>query len=289
MGAFDLVQLSNLMERSEGNSAINVALIDGPIAVGHQDLGEVNIQKIAGPMEPRCLHGDSVACQHGTFVAGILFSKRGGSISGICPKCTLLVRPIFAEEVPAGKLMPTASPQGLADAIIACVDGGARIINLSASIVQFAPGGDCALDQALSYAARREVIVIAAAGNQGTVAGSKVDRHPWVIPVVASDLTGQPLRGTNLGLSIGRRGLSAPGENIRSLGTSGDNETLSGTSAAAPFVTGTAALLWSLHPNASATDVKVALFRAAKPSSRKSVVPPLLNAWGALRELEGTA
>ena len=45
-----------------------------------------------------------------------------------------------------------------------------------------------------------------------------------------------------LGSSIGRRGLSAPGDAITSLSAAGPPLTLGGTSVAAPFVTGTIAL-----------------------------------------------
>ena len=61
--------------------------------------------------------------------------------------------------------------------------------------------------------------MVAAAGNQGTVGSSVITRHPWVIPVIACDLQGRPTTESNLGSSIGRRGLAAPGENIASLGT----------------------------------------------------------------------
>jgi subtilisin family serine protease len=62
--------------------------------------------------------------------------------------------------------------------------------------------------------------------------------------------------------------------------------TFGGTSAACPFVTGTIALLSSLHPTMSAGHIKAALIGSR---SRTSVVPPLLNAWDALRRLEASA
>ena len=50
--------------------------------------------------------------------------------------------------------------------------------------------------------------MVAAAGNQGTLGSSAITRHPWVIPVVACDLRGRPMNESNLGSSIGRRGLT---------------------------------------------------------------------------------
>ena len=141
-----------------------------------------------------------------------------------------------------------------------------------------------ALEQALDRAARRGVIVVVAAGNQGTLGSTAITRHPWVIPVVAYDLRGRPMEHSNLGSSIGRRGLGASGDRVTSLGANGKPLTLGGTSAAAPFVTGTVALLWSEFPAASATEIKLAV-RGASMARRTTVVPPLLDAWAAYQAM----
>src|SRR4029434_3701319 len=126
-------------------------------------------------------------------------------------------------------------------------------------------------------AVKRSVIVVAAAGNQATLSSSAITRHPWVIPVVACDLRGRPMNESNLGRSVGRRGLTAPGEAITSLSAQGRPLTLGGTSVAAPFVTGTIALLWSEFVTATAMQIKLAISNASAPR-RASVVPPLLDA-----------
>ena len=122
------------------------------------------------------------------------------------------------------------------------------------------------------------MIVVAAAGNQGVVGSSVITRHPWVIPVAGCDLDGRPLNQSNLGSSIGRRGVLAPGEHITSLGTEGDPSTFDGTSVAAPFVTGVFALLWSEFPIAPAAELLLAV-RGTRRPSRAGIVPPLLDAW----------
>src|SRR5690606_18824505 len=118
---------------------------------------------------------------------------------------------------------------------------------------------------------------VAAAGNQGTLGSSAITRHPWVIPVVACDESGRPVNESNLGGTIGTRGLSAPGDAVTSLGTNGQAVTLGGTSVAVPFVTGAIALLWSEFPKATAGHIKLAVTQAVLPR-RASVVPPLLDA-----------
>ena len=92
------------------------------------------------------------------------------------------------------------------------------------------------------------------------------------------------MNDSNLGGSIGRRGLSAPGDGVTSLGAEGQPLTLGGTSVAAPFVTGTIALLWSEFPAATAAQVKLAVTQASA-SRRVSVVPPLLDAEAAYQTL----
>ena len=280
MGPLDAVQLTPLMGRTRGRPDIKVGLIDGPVFLDHPDLARQNIQEVAGNLRGSCALAESAACLHGTFVAGVLAARRGSAAPAICPDCTLLLRPIFPESVNGNGAMPSATPEGLAEAIFETISGGARVVNLSAALIQPSAKGERKLEQALDYAAGRGAIVVAAAGNQGLVGSSVITRHPWVIPVAACDGRGRPMDESNLGKSIGQRGLSAPGENITSLGTNGKTQTVGGTSAAAPFVTGAIALLWSLFPAAAASRLKLALAQAGR-AQRRGVVPPLLDAWAA--------
>jgi len=211
-----------------------------------------------------------------------LCAGRSSAAPAICPKSTLLLCPIFPESSSADGKLPNATPEELAAAVVDCTEAGARVINLSATLAQPSSNSHRQLADALDYATRRGVIVVAAAGNQGTLGSSAITRHPWVISVIACDLQGKPMSQSNLGSSIGRRGLSAPGDNITSLGAEGQPLTFGGTSAAAPFVTGAVALLWSAFPTATAAEVKFAVTQAATPR-RNTVVPPLLDAWAAYR------
>jgi len=277
---FDLVRLTPLLERTRGRPEIKVGLIDGPVAIEHPDLAQENIQELRGEFASTCALSNSAACKHGTFVAGILLAKRGSAAPAICPGCTLLVRSIFPETNSSDGNMPGATPEELASAIVETINAGARVLNLSAALVGPSANGERRLQSALDYAMQRAVIVIAAAGNQGFVGSSVITRHSWVIPVAGCGLQGRPLSQTNLGSSIGRRGLLAPGESITSLGPEGKPVAFGGTSVAAPFVTGAVALLWSEFPVASAADLLLAV-RGARRPSRVAIVPPLLDAWSA--------
>jgi subtilisin family serine protease len=279
-----LVGLTPLMARTSGRPEISIGLIDGPVALDHPDLAAENVREVAGKIPAACADASDAACAHGTFIAGILVARRTSVAPAICPGCNLLVRPIFSQAPANGEEMPSASAGELADAIIDVINAGARVINLSVALQGPSPGGGSSLQQALDFALRRGVVVVAAAGNQGTVGGSVITRHPWVIPVVAYDLCGRPMDLSNLGASIGRCGLGAPGEAVTSLGATAAPLTLGGTSAATPFVSGAAALIWSEFAGASAAEVKSAVTQAAAPR-RTAIVPPLLNAWASYQAM----
>ena len=287
MRNIDLVRLTGLMELTSGSPGMTVGLIDGPVALDHPDLDGTTIREIPGRLRVTCAQANSAACMHGTFVAGILCAKRDSVAPAICPKCTLLVRPIFGETTSWNGQMPSATPDELATAIVECIDAGTRVINLSAALEEPSSKRERQLEEALDYAARRGVVVVAAAGNQGTVGSSAITRHPWVIPVVACDGLGRPVSYSNLGSSIGRRGLRAPGNNITSLGADSKPVTSGGTSAAAPFVTGVIALLLSEFTAATASEVKFAVTQA-RGQRRATVVPSLLDASAAYQVMART-
>jgi subtilisin family serine protease len=276
------------MDLSSGAPEIVIGLLDGPVATSHPDLAAETVRGVGGEPNAVCAHLGSAACTHGTFTAGMLSAKRGSPAPAICPGCPLLLRPIFEEDSTENGALPSATPAEVAEAIVECIGVGARILNLSAAFAQPSSSGGREMEEALDYAARRGVIVVAAAGNQGTLGSSVITRHPWVIPVAACDLRGGPLVQTNLGSSVGRRGLLAPGEGVTSLGAEGEMLSLGGTSVAAPFVTGTIALLWSMFPRASAAEVKNAVTMGAYGRRRTTVVPPVLDAWASYQSIAST-
>ena len=275
------------MAVARGRHEVVVGLLDGPVVVSHPDLNSEHIRVLPNGEQGACARTSSAACRHGTFVAGILLARRGSPAPAICSDCSLLVRPIFAEASVEAELGPTATPEQLATAIAECVDAGAWVLNLSSAMGQPSTRAEPVLREALDYAAARGVLVVAAAGNQGLVGSSVITRHPWVIPVVGYGLDERPMAASNLGSSMGRRGLGAPGEGVISLASEGEPLTLAGTSFAAAFVTGTAALLWSQFPDATAGEVRCAVVHSGH-QRRTTVTPPLLDAWQAYQMLSAT-
>lgn len=279
---FDLVRLDALMALSSGREEVPVGVLDGPVATTHPALAGSKLRVVGDSTSGRCADVTSIACRHGTFVAGLLSSRREGAIAGICPGCPLLVRAIYSDK--DSDALPGATPMELANAIRESIEAGARIVNVSGAIASSAIISHQELNDALDEALRRGVLVIAAAGNESSIGRTTITGHPWVLTVVPYQRAGRPLARCSLGRSIGRYGVGAPGEGVSSLDPAGGSVTLTGSSFAAPFVSGAAALLWSLVPTATATQIKSALTQC---DSRRgnTIIPPLLDAKAAYEAL----
>jgi subtilisin family serine protease len=280
MDPIALARLGPLMRATAGSPDIVVGIVDGPIRADHPYLAGRALRVLSDANRGAGGATQTLAALHGTFVAGILAADRGSPAPAICPGCRFVSYAIFGESRGPGGHDLVATPQQLGDAISSVIDAGARIVNLSVALAEPSSQIHRNLDEVFTYAASRGTILVTAAGNQGTLGTSALTRHAWAIPVAAVDATGAPTPQSNLGRAIGRHGLAAPGMGVTSLGLGREPMTLGGTSAAAPFVSGTAALLWSLFPQAPAAAIVEAL-RNGTTRSRSTVTPPLLDAMAA--------
>src|SRR5262249_37636649 len=121
MDCLELVKLTALMERTSGRPEVMIGLVDGPVVTEHPDLGREHFKKLPGVSAATCTRVKSTACEHGTFVAGILSAKRDSAAPAICPGCTLLIRSLFAESISDHEITPSATPRELAAAIVECI------------------------------------------------------------------------------------------------------------------------------------------------------------------------
>ena len=282
MDPLDLTKLRQLMDQNEGHDDIKIGIIDGPVDFDHPQLKNAKIKTISDSQFIQCKNSNRIACIHGTFIVGILSGIRNSTSPAICPKCQILLRPIF-KDIPSSPgnnnniHLPISSPKELAKAIIETVNAGAKIINLSIGISISSLVTYYELQEAYEYALRNHVLIIAAAGNQGSIGYSSTLYHPWVIPVASCDEYGKISDISNLGSSIARLGVMAPGTKIKSIVPNNGYSYMSGTSFAAPFVTGTIALLWSIFPTATPADLIYAVRTGSSNNIHKSIIPKLLN------------
>jgi subtilisin family serine protease len=289
MDPLNLTKLHSLMNLSRGISGVIIGVVDGPVDFSHPALRESKIRTVNDSQLVECKRANSIACMHGTFVAGIFCAMRGLSAPSICPGCEVILYPIFSDELMNGSgansTTPSSTPEELSKAIVQMIDAGAKVINLSLGLSSSSLTKYQGLMEAYDYALRKEVILVSAAGNQGNIGYITMLDHRWLIPVAACDAQGRLDPTSNFGHSICKRGLMAPGVNITSTAPNGNYTQMSGTSAAAPFVTGTIALLWSLFPNAAASQIVSSIVTAGS-QNRRTIIPPMLNAEAALIQLK---
>ncbi len=269
----ELVGLPQLTRLTAGSPDIPIGIIDGPVFFEDPAFEGRFIKPISRIADSVCDDRTRPACNHGTFVAATLIG--GGNRAGICPECPVLVRSVFSDRVLSEPV--SATVEDLSSAIAEATDAGCRVLNLSLAVAPHPHHKERLLSDALTYACSRDVVIVAASGNRGQIGRPSVlMNHAAVIPVAACDGTGRAEPYSNLGRSVGARGLLAPGN--LSPDVVGE-EPIQGTSVSAPVVTGALALLWSLFPFATSAEIRH-WFEIAHPR-RRTIMPPLLDS-GAL-------
>jgi subtilisin family serine protease len=220
----------NLSNYNKGNG-VRVAILDTGIDLDHPDLRVAgNVSFVAGAATGDDDNG------HGTLVAGIIAARDNeiGAI-GIAPEVELYAVKVLDSH---GKGTPRAIEKGINWAI----ENGMQVINMSFGTTESLPES---LRKALKKAYKAGIVIVAAAGNEGTADDAENNiwapaRYTPVIAVGATDKSDHRCPASSTGEALE---LVAPGENIYSTFIGGGYAYLSRTSAAAPHVTAVAALL----------------------------------------------
>jgi cyanobactin maturation PatA/PatG family protease len=214
------------------------------------------------------------ASKHGTHVASLIFGQPDTLITGVAPACSGIILPVFADG-PQDSLV-VCSQLDLARAIFQAVEHGAHVINISGG--QLTPSGEPEplLAKAVQACADNNVLIVAAAGNDGCECLHVPAAVDSVLTVGAMDERGEPLEISNWGQAYQTQGILAPGKNILGAVPSGKVAVKSGTSFSTPLVSGLAALLLSIQlkrgrkPNPYA--VRAALLKSAVPCHSNGTV-----------------
>jgi cyanobactin maturation PatA/PatG family protease len=234
-------EIQELWNLTQGDSQICVAILDGLVDQSHNCFNAANLTRL-----PTLIQGEATAngsmSGHGTHVASIIFGQHNSSeLRGIAPQCRGLIVPIFGDN--NRKL----SQLDLSRAIEQAVNAGAHIINVSAG--QLTDNGEAEgwLDRAVQLCKDHNVLIVAAAGNDGCECLHVPASLPTVLAVGAMNDQGKPIDFSNWGEKYQNQGILAPGEHILGAKPGGGTQKLSGTSFATPIVSGVAALLLSLQ------------------------------------------
>jgi subtilisin family serine protease len=200
---------------------------------------------------------------HGTHVAGIIAAvgHNNMGIAGVAPHCKIMPVKVLNHE---GK----GDTGDIVAGLLWAVNNGAKIVNMSLG----GTGGSRALMDAIAYAQSKDVVVVAAMGNDGANAQEYPAGYPGVIAVGATDSSDEAASFSNFGSWIS---VAAPGEDILSTlpthsvyvteteGKETSYDSMDGTSMASPFVAGLAALIRSQYPTMSAPLVKSRIEKSA--------------------------
>ena len=199
---------------------------------------------------------------HGTHVAGIIAAERnnGKGANGVANNVAIM----SIRAVPNGD----EYDKDIALGIRYAVDNGAKIINCSFG-KSFSPNAQWVYE-AIEYAAKKDVLIVHAAGNDGAnlddpsnpnYPNDQVNNGPEIADNVITVGALDPEYGSEMVASYSNYGkinvdVFAPGTDIYSTYPNNKYEYSPGTSMAAPAVAGIAALIRSHYPKLSASEVK---------------------------------
>ncbi|MEU0107444.1 type VII secretion-associated serine protease mycosin [Streptomyces sp. NPDC006251] len=265
--ALDAMHTQEAWQTTKG-AGVTVAVLDTGVEADHPDLvGNVLPGKdlVRFGAEP----GDRAWARHGTAMAGIIAGHGHGpgnadGVMGIAPEAKILpVRVILEDGDPSRAKARSTRGNALAEGIRWAADHGADVINLSLGDDSASAHPEPSEDQAIQYALKKGVVVVASAGN----GGEKGDRisypaaYPGVIAATAVDRA-----GTRASFSTRRwyATVSAPGVDVVIADPDHKYYEGWGTSAAAAFVSGAAALVKAAHPGLTPAQIKKLLEDTAR-------------------------
>jgi cyanobactin maturation PatA/PatG family protease len=237
---FAIPALPELMAMTQGDENLCIAVLDGPVDQAHPCFEGKTLTRLPSLVQEEA-RPDGNMSVHGTHVSSIIFGQPGSPVPGIAPGCKALIVPIFSDD------RRSVSQLDLARGIEQAVNAGANIINISGGQLTDFGEAEGWLENAVRLCQQKNVLLIAAAGNNGCECLHVPAALPAVLAVGAMDANGQPLDFSNWGESYQEQGILALGKDILGAKPGGGTQSLSGTSFATPIVSGVAALLLSLQ------------------------------------------
>ena len=205
-------------DNSRWGSGVKVAVVDTGI-VPHAAL-----PRLSASIEIMPFPADITATQgHGTAVASLIAGVHPLA-RGIAPAVDLISVRVMDE----GGL---SDSYFVAAGLLAAMDAGAEIVNLSLGVQQDSP----LLAEAIRMLLEQGIVVVASSGNSGQSEAKYPAAYPGVIGVGAVDASGERMAFSNLGSELG---MTAPGYGVNAAAPGGGFVRVSGTSASAPLVAG---------------------------------------------------
>jgi type VII secretion-associated serine protease mycosin len=254
--------------RTTKGRGITVAVLDTGVEADHPDLVG-NVLPAKDMIGFGAERGNRNWARHGTAMAGIIAGHGHGpgdsdGVMGIAPEAKILpVRVILEDGDSARPQARSTRGNALAEGIRWAADHGADVINLSLGDDSASAHPEPAEDEAIQYALKKDVSVVASAGNGGKKGDhtSYPAAYPGVIAATAVDRY-----GTRADFSTRRwyATVSAPGDDIVIADPDHKYYEGWGTSAASAFVSGAVALVKAAHPALAPAQIKQLLEDTAR-------------------------
>ena len=198
---------------------------------------------------------------HGTGVAGIIAAPKLLKVGfmGVAPQARIM--PIKVTNEDSGHISPAFIAQGIDAAIAAHV----QVINIS-----LATNSNVAvLKAAIDRAEAADIVVVAASNERDNAQRTAYPAaYPTVLAVAATDGEDNAADFSATGSYVD---IAAPGQDIDKPAPISGYTPQDGTSFAAPFVSGTVALVRAAHPELTAAQVRARLEATADPPAGISV------------------
>jgi len=238
----EILQLDSLhlflsQNKIKARKQAKIAIIDTGVEANHPDLSANFIStRIEYDEDPQ---------GHGTHCAGIAaaVSNNRKGIASFAPSNEF----IEITSIQVFSRSGGTTQRNIIRAMILAVDNGADVISMSLG----GPSNDAAqiaYREAIEYASKKRVIVVAAAGNEDSDASKKVPASiEGVIAVAATDENNQKASFSNEVTKI-KMALAAPGVDIFSTLPDSKYGFMSGTSMATPYVAGLLGLMKAIDP-----------------------------------------
>jgi thermitase len=237
-----LTQAPTAWAATKGSPNVVVAVLDTGVNLSQPDLqgafvpGYDFVNHDADPTDDN---------GHGTGTAGIVGARSGNGLggSGFCPRCSIMPVKVVAAD-------GSATESAVASGITWAADHGASVINMS-----FGGTYSATIADAIRYATGKGVLVVAAAGNNGSSSAFYPAADDGVLSVAASQPNDTLYTWSNYGAWVS---VAAPGCDLTTFRDGGFGD-FCGTSASAPVVSGLAALAMSYSQTSTADAVKQAI------------------------------
>ena len=226
---------------------VRVGIIDTGVDLNHPDLKD-NINMAGWVLDCQNIVDDN---GHGSHVAGTIAALDNDiGVVGVAPKAAIYAVKAFSK---SGR----GNISNVIDGLNWCIENKVRVINMSFGFNK----NSKALERAIQEVYKRNIVLVAAAGNSGGNNSVMYPaKYPEVIAVAASNSNDKVAWFSSGGSEVD---VMAPGVGILSTHKSGGYKTMSGTSMASPHVTAACALILSKF-NLEPKNVKDVLTKTSK-------------------------